>query len=105
MINVGGRKVFPAEVENAIRECTNIADVRVYGVPSPMLGQIVACRVQLVAPEDGPVLRQRLKRELAPQLDPYKIPSRIEVTDQPLANDRMKQIRRRGPGARRGETI
>jgi len=94
MINVGGRKVFPAEVENAIREIANIADVSVYAAPNAVLSQIVACRVRLIAPEDAGSLRRRLKSDLARRLEDYKIPARIEITSELLTNDRMKQVRR-----------
>ena len=38
MINVGGNKVYPLEVETVIRTVTGVADVRVYGEASSILG-------------------------------------------------------------------
>src|SRR5262249_1848121 len=51
IINVGGQKVFPTEVEAVILEADNIADATVYGVSHPLLGEAVAARLVLNAPE------------------------------------------------------
>ncbi len=44
-INVGGNKVQPLEIENALRGLPQIADVRVFGQASSLAGQLVACQV------------------------------------------------------------
>jgi long-chain acyl-CoA synthetase len=41
MINVAGNKVFPAEVEDYLRQHPNVKEVAVFGVPHYKLGQIV----------------------------------------------------------------
>src|SRR5688572_9325102 len=51
LINVGGEKVYPQEVENIIREFENVVDVTVYGEKHALTGNIVCARV-LVASED-----------------------------------------------------
>lgn len=45
-INTGGEKVFPEEVEDAIKSHHGIADALVVGVPHPRFGQIVAAAVE-----------------------------------------------------------
>ena len=45
LINVGGQKVYPAEVEDVILAMDNVADVAVYGEHNALLGQIVVARV------------------------------------------------------------
>jgi acyl-CoA synthetase (AMP-forming)/AMP-acid ligase II len=40
MINRGGLKVQPGEVEEALRQCPIVADVAVVGVPDPRLGEV-----------------------------------------------------------------
>lgn len=45
VISVGGAKVYPEQVEAVIRSIPGIADVRVYGVPNPVTGFIVATEV------------------------------------------------------------
>ena len=45
LINVGGQKVYPAEVESVILEMEDIQDVAIYGESHSLLGQIVVAKV------------------------------------------------------------
>ena len=47
IINVGGAKVYPAEVESVLLQMPNVADATVYGQPNPITGHIVAARLTL----------------------------------------------------------
>src|SRR6266478_1754084 len=51
IINVGGEKVYPAEVESVLHELDNIRDVAVIGRANPISGQVVLARVVLGDPE------------------------------------------------------
>ena len=51
IINVGGEKVYPAEVENVLHEVENIRDAAVIGRANPISGQVVLARVR--APRTG----------------------------------------------------
>jgi acyl-CoA synthetase (AMP-forming)/AMP-acid ligase II len=95
IINVGGQKVYPAEVEEILKELPAIAEVAVFGEPSAILGAIVVCRIRPADPTLPPAsLRSLIRKHLAGRLEPYKIPQKILVTDKALATDRFKQIRR-----------
>ena len=95
IINVGGQKVYPAEVEEIIKELPAVAEVAVFGEPSAILGAVVVCRVR---PADTSLpaasLRSLIRKHLAGRLEAYKIPQKFLVTDQALSTDRFKQIRR-----------
>jgi acyl-CoA synthetase (AMP-forming)/AMP-acid ligase II len=97
LINVGGQKVFPAEVEDIIARLDNIADVTVFGEPHPLMGRVVACRVNLNQPEDLRTLRIRLRKFCRENLAEFKVPVRVEVTDEPLYGARHKRLRTREP--------
>ncbi|MDQ5967461.1 MAG: long-chain acyl-CoA synthetase, partial [Cyanobacteriota bacterium erpe_2018_sw_39hr_WHONDRS-SW48-000098_B_bin.30] len=45
MINVAGNKVFPAEVEGALKNCPLVKEVAVIGVENSKLGQIVKAHI------------------------------------------------------------
>lgn len=45
MINVGGYKVNPTEVEEALRECDGVADAYVYSKENRIMGKIILCDV------------------------------------------------------------
>ncbi|MEL6799008.1 MAG: fatty acid--CoA ligase family protein [Pseudomonadota bacterium] len=94
IINVGGQKVFPAEVENAIRAMDGVDDVAVYGKPHPMLGASVCAKIKMKDPAATPSqVRIALRQNLTGVLEPYKIPQKIELTGEALTTDRFKQRR------------
>lgn len=93
MINVGGQKVAPAEVEDVVATLSNIADVVAYGEPHAMLGQVVCCRVNVLAPEEPRALRTRLRAHCLGLMEAYKAPVKVEVAAQPLMGGRMKKVR------------
>jgi len=94
MINIGGEKVYPAEVESLLMELDNILDASVRGEPNPITGQMVVARVTLAKPEDPLELRKRIRNALKDVAAPYKIPAKIELADNPLHSARYKKMRR-----------
>lgn len=96
LVNVGGRKIYPAEVENVIMEMENVRDVAVTGEPSALTGQLLVARVNLVEPEAFDAFKKRLRAFCRERLPVYKVPSKIEVTDAEQFGARMKKMRRAG---------
>jgi acyl-CoA synthetase (AMP-forming)/AMP-acid ligase II len=95
LVNVGGQKVYPAEVENVLLELSNVRDVSVYGEKSPLVGTILAARVNLIEPEPFDAFKRRLRAFCRERLAVYKIPARIEVTDKEQFGVRLKKMRAR----------
>jgi long-chain acyl-CoA synthetase len=102
LINVGGQKVYPAEVEAVLLQMANVRDIAVYAEPNALVGQIVAARVNLIEPETLDSLKRRLRAFARQRLEPYKIPVRIEIIDGDLFNSRFKKVRT--PAIRREST-
>jgi acyl-coenzyme A synthetase/AMP-(fatty) acid ligase len=98
IINVGGQKVFPAEVENVIQGIENVGEVTVYGEKNPITGNIVCARVRLRQPEDTHQFILRIKKQCAEKLQPFKVPVRIVIDDKEQYSDRYKKIRQTGNG-------
>jgi fatty-acyl-CoA synthase len=73
-INTGGEKVFPEEVEEAIKTCPGVQDAVVVGVPDARLGQVVAALVAGAAP-DADAIKAHVKGKLAG----YKVPRHVMV--------------------------
>ncbi|GAB4257811.1 MAG: fatty acid--CoA ligase family protein [Deferrisomatales bacterium] len=96
LINVGGEKVYPAEVESAIQEMPNVAEAVVYGEKHPLTGHIVCARVRLLHPEDRRAFALRLKKHCRTRLQRYKVPVKVEVVDQDQHGARFKKMRRCG---------
>jgi len=91
IINVGGEKVFPVEVENVIRGMDNVEDVTVYGEKHSIMGNIVCAKVVLKNHDDS--FRIKVIKYCKDKLQAYKIPVKVIVEHKELFNDRFKKIR------------
>jgi bile acid-coenzyme A ligase len=89
MILVGGRNVYPAEVEAALEAHPRVASAAVVGLPDEELGQRVHAIVHVVAPTDADELDAHLRERIVH----YKIPASIEFVDHPL-RDESGKVRR-----------
>lgn len=98
LINVGGQKVYPSEVEDVILELENIQDAVVYGEKHALLGQIVAANVVLNKPEPAESVRKRVRQGCLARLAPFKVPVKVQLADKPLHTARQKKNRRVGMG-------
>ncbi|MBW6512462.1 MAG: long-chain fatty acid--CoA ligase [Desulfuromonadaceae bacterium] len=95
MINVGGQKVFPSEIENVLLQADNIQDVTVFGVPHPVMGYVVKARISLYEPEEQFSLVERLRKFCMERMARYKVPVKYEiVNDSEHRNQRFKKIRK-----------
>ncbi len=94
LINVGGQKVYPAEIENVLLLLENVGDVAVYGERNPLTGQIVAARFNLVTHEELDAFKRRMRAFCRSRLASYKIPVRVEITEQEQYGARFKKMRR-----------
>ncbi len=93
LINVGGRKVYPAEVEEVLLALANVRDVTVYGRANSITGQIVAIRINLIAPEALNDFKRRMREFCKDLLPSYKIPVHVEFTDENQFGSRLKKMR------------
>jgi acyl-CoA synthetase (AMP-forming)/AMP-acid ligase II len=81
-INTAGEKVFPEEVEEALKRHPSIEDALVVGMPDEKWGQAVTGVVQLA---DGHELDEAgLRAHVRQSLAGYKTPKRIVVADRSL---------------------
>lgn len=95
IINVGGEKVYPAEVENILLGINIVADAVVYGSSHPISGQIVCADVVLVdSSHDQTNARTLIRRECGSHLEKFKIPIRIRFLQGTLSSERQKRMRR-----------
>jgi fatty-acyl-CoA synthase len=78
-INTGGEKVFPEEVEEAIKRHPDIDDCMVVGLPDERFGQRVAAVAS--ASSGASPSEEELRSWLRSRISHYKIPSSIVVLD------------------------
>ncbi len=93
IINVGGLKVYPAEIEDVLLSVPNVRDVTVTGAAHPITGNIVVARFNLIEAEDPGAFRQRVREFCRSRLEPFKIPARIEIVDGNQFSGRFKKMR------------
>lgn len=94
LINVGGQKVYPTEVENIILEMDNIRDVAVFGEKHALLGQAVVAKVVLESQESVESVKKRVRLACLSKLASFKVPTKVILAEGVLHSARQKKIRR-----------
>ena len=80
MINRGGEKISPIEIDEVLRAHPAIADAAAFAIPNPRLGEDIAAAV--VLREDGALDKRAVRRWAAARVSPHKIPRRIWFVDE-----------------------
>jgi len=96
IINVGGEKVYPAEVENVLQSLNNVAEVTVFGEKHPLTGHIVVGRFRLLEPENPAAFRNRVRTFCQGKIERHKIPARILIVENAQHSSRFKKMRLAG---------
>ena len=92
LINRGGEKISPVEVDDALMRHPAIAEAAAYAVPHPRLGEDIAAAIVL---RPGMTVRPvELRQFLREQLGAFKVPRRIVIRDQLPKGQTGKVLRR-----------
>ena len=79
IINRGGEKISPYEIEKALLGHPSVREAGVYAVPHPRLGENVAAAV--VPQPHAEITSAELRNFLRSRLAAFKVPQRIETVD------------------------
>ncbi|MCI7057086.1 MAG: fatty acid--CoA ligase family protein [Selenomonas bovis] len=94
MINVGGEKVMPEEVETVLLQMPGVEDVTVYGESNPITGQAVACKIKHRDAAMTPLeIKKEVRKFCKTRLASYKIPVRVVLMEQVEYTKRFKKKR------------
>lgn len=93
LINVGGLKVLPMEIENLLLKSELIDDCLVYGVANAITGQAVHMDVKSSAIECRKALKRHVLEYLGQHLEAYKLPVKINQVEQIAFSSRFKKSR------------
>ncbi|NKB24243.1 MAG: AMP-binding protein [Kiritimatiellae bacterium] len=93
MINVGGEKVYPVEVESVLLKMPYVQDVKVEGKSNPIMGQVVCATFVLEREESVIDLRKRMKAFCLDCVEPFKIPVVVQISKDSLMGYRFKKQR------------
>ena len=92
VINVGGEKLMPAEVESVILGLPSVLDCRVLGEANALIGQAVVAEVVAAASADHEQLRAAIRNACRRALAAHKVPTRVRFVDV-VSGPRLKKNR------------
>lgn len=93
IINVGGEKVYPIEVESVIQLMDEVEDVVVRGEANPITGQIVVALVKTKDAEDLKEFRAKLWKFCGERLPRFKVPQKVQLVAEGMHGPRFKKMR------------
>jgi long-chain acyl-CoA synthetase len=103
LINRGGNKVFPDQVEEVLRLSPAVADAAVVGVPDDRLGEVPVAFVVLAGEDSDEELTDTALADLCrAHLTPYKVPVAFVRVDSLPRNEAGKLLRRELAGRQGG---
>lgn len=94
LINVGGEKVYPAEVESVLQLMDGVEDVAVRGEPHPITGNLVFARIKLSTDESLSSFRKRMHEFCKDKLARFMIPQKVELVASAMHGERFKKMRK-----------
>lgn len=92
-INVGGEKVYPAEVESTLQWMEGVNEVVVSGERNAITGEVVKAKVKVDTGESVGEFRKRMLTFCEGKLPRFKIPQKVVLVTDELRSDRFKKIR------------
>ncbi len=79
MVNVGGEKVYPNEVEQVLYRHSAVAEAAIYGVPHAMMGEEV--KASIVLKKGQSATQEEVINFCRQQLAHFKLPGSVEFVD------------------------
>ncbi len=93
VINVGGEKVLPIEVESFLLTIKGVDDCVVYAKTNAITGQAVAVDIVSDKSVDKKLLKQRIRKQCFTHLSRFKIPTKIHFVERLCVGKRFKKMR------------
>ena len=93
VLNIGGEKVLPVEVESVILEVSSVQDCLVSGIPNSITGQMIIANILLKEGFEKTVEKINLKKHCKNRLDAFKVPSKFVFVNSIAFSDRFKKKR------------
>jgi len=93
LINKGGQKISPDEIDTVLRSHPGVRDAMAFPVPDAVLGEDIAA---MVVPDDETLTETELRLYLLDRLVQFKVPKRIYLVDAIPKNPAGKPLRHAG---------
>ena len=79
IINVGGEKVIPYEIEEVIKQIQGVEDAVAYGIENEIFGQVI--KLQVVKSKGSDLDKVKILIYCIKNLEKFKIPTKIDFVD------------------------
>jgi acyl-CoA synthetase (AMP-forming)/AMP-acid ligase II len=79
LINKGGEKISPAEIDAILMDHPRVRDAMTFGIADPVLGEEIGA---MIVPADSQVTVKELRHFLLDRITPFKIPRKIWFVDE-----------------------
>ena len=96
LINVGGEKVLPNEVETILFQMPEVLDCYVFGQPNPITGQMVCAKILFNRPLSVLEAKDLVVKFCTGRLERYKVPAKVQLMTESEHSDRFKKKRLNG---------
>jgi acyl-CoA synthetase (AMP-forming)/AMP-acid ligase II len=93
LINIGGEKVYPNEVEGILLRFNGVKDARVFGEKNPLTGNIVVAEIFITPENNNKDFIRNLRKFCIENMEKFKVPVKYNLVEHPLFSERMKKRR------------
>ena len=94
VINIGGLKVLPAEIEEVLMKFENVLDCLAYGKTNSITGQVVCAKIVLDNYQEiinDIELKKKIKAFCRLKLEKFKVPTKIDFVEKLEITNRFKK--------------
>ena len=93
IINVGGEKVYPTEVEGVLLKYNGVKDVHVFGEKNPLTGNVVIAEISVSSKNNNKDYIKELRSFCVKNMERFKIPAKFILVEHDLYSERFKRKR------------
>ena len=79
IINIGGEKVVPNEIENVVKQIDGVEEVIAFGIQNDVFGQVI--KLNVIKNKNSNLKNTDIIMHCLKKLEKFKIPSKVEFVD------------------------
>ena len=79
IINIGGEKVIPMEIEEVVKQIPEVIDVVAFGIKNEIFGQVI--KLQVIKSKESNLGKSKILIHCIKNLEKFKIPNKIEFVE------------------------
>ena len=80
IINIGGEKVLPFEIEEVVKQMPEVLDVAAFGIKNEIFGQVI--KLHIVKSKESNIDKSKILIHCMKNLEKFKIPNKIDFVEE-----------------------